>query len=330
MKKIVIVGVLLLGVLLLAIVCCMFGGINYSLTDLREMVFQPEKVPENLRFIFLRLRLPRVIVAAMVGASLGVCGTVYQSVFRNPLSDPYVLGVSSGASLGAAIAFVIGLKYSFVGVGVFAFAGAMLTVLLILRLASIGSKLHTATLLLSGIALNFMISAVISFILILHHDKMEDIMMWTMGSLSSASWGSVWLLTPVTLIGIGFLYAYSKELNILLMGDKAAQSLGVDVQKTNRILLIASSLIVAIAVSTSGVIGFVGLVIPHIVRLFMGADNKRIIPFAALLGGCFMMAADTFARTVVQPSELPVGSITALIGSPFFLYLLYRAKNKPL
>lgn len=278
--------------------------------------------------IFWNLRLPRVVLSVLVGCALSVCGATYQSVFRNPLTDPYVLGISSGASLGAAIAIVLGLESHLWGVGGFALITALLTIVLIFKVASTGNRMHTTTLLLTGVCLTFLITAVISLLMALHQDKMESIIFWTMGSFASASWMDVWVVLPVTVLGILVVLYHSKDLNLLLTGSETAQSLGVEVEKVRRRLLLFTTLMVAFSVSACGVIGFVGLVVPHCVRLVCGADNRRIIPYSVFVGGLFLLLCDTLARTVIPPNELPVGSITSLLGAPMFIYLLYKSKRR--
>ncbi|MCR4816926.1 MAG: iron ABC transporter permease [Bacteroidales bacterium] len=277
--------------------------------------------------IFWNLRLPRVVLSVLVGAALSVCGATYQSVFRNPLTDPYVLGISSGASLGAAIAILLGLEAHLWGVGSMALLTALLTILLIFKIASIGNRMHTTTLLLTGVCLTFLITAVISLLMAMHQEKMESIIFWTMGSFASSSWMDVWIVLPVVVIGILVVLFYSKDLNLLLVGSETAQSLGVEVEKVRRRLLLFTTLMVAFAVSACGVIGFVGLVVPHCVRLLCGADNRRIIPYSIFVGGLFLLLCDTLARTLIPPNELPVGSITSLLGAPMFIYLLYKSKR---
>lgn len=278
--------------------------------------------------IFWHLRLPRQLLALLVGASLAVCGATYQAVFRNPLTDPYLLGVSSGASLGAAIAILLGLETYLYGVGGCALATALLTVVLIYRIASIGNRMNTTTLLLTGVCLTLLISAAVSFLMVMHNDKMDRIIFWTMGSFASASWLDLMLLAPITLVGIGVLLFHARNLNLLLTGSDNAQSMGVNVERVQTVLLAVTTLMVAFAVSVCGVIGFVGLIVPHAVRLVIGADNRRLLPVAALAGALFMLLCDTLARTLFQPSELPVGSLTALIGAPLFIYLLCRNKKR--
>lgn len=307
-----------LAVLLVAAmtVCSTVGVVHF---DLDELLHSP---------IFWRLRLPRVVLSVLVGMSLSVCGATYQSVFRNPLTDPYVLGISSGASLGAAIAIVLGLQSYLWGVGAMALLTALLTIVLIFKVASTGNRMHTTTLLLTGVCLTFLITAVISLLMAMHHDKMESIIFWTMGSFASASWMDVAIVLPVTLLGIGVVLYHGKDLNLLLTGSETAQSLGVEVEKVRRRLLLFTTLMVAFSVSACGVIGFVGLVVPHCVRLVCGSDNRRIIPYSIFVGGLFLLLCDTGARTLIPPNELPVGSITSLLGAPMFIYLLYKSKRR--
>ena len=310
----VIIG---LTVLLLAAMAgsCLLGAVDFEAS---EVLQSP---------IFWQLRLPRVLMSVLVGAVLSVCGAAYQSVFRNPLTDPYVLGVSSGASLGAAVAILLGLEAWLWGVGGMALAAALLTVWLIYRIASIGNRMHTTTLLLTGVCLTLLISAVISFLMVLNHEKMDSIIFWTMGSFGSSSWTDVVLMAPVAVAGIGVVLWHGRDLNLLLAGSEAARSMGVEVERVKRVLLVATTLMVAFAVSSTGVIGFVGLIVPHAVRLVAGPDNRRVVPYAMLCGALFVLVCDTLARTLLRPSELPVGSITPIIGAPLFIYLLYKNKR---
>ena len=316
-------------------VCSLFGAVDFVWDEIQDSQ------------IFWQLRLPRVIMGALVGAVLSVCGAAYQSIFRNPLTDPYVLGVSSGASLGASVAILLGLEAFLWGVGGMALAAALLTVLLIYKIASIGNRMHTTTLLLTGVCLTLLISdrmhtttllltgvcltllisAVISFLMVLNQEKMDSIIFWTMGSFGSSSWTDVWMLLPVAAVGMGVVLWYSRDLNLLLAGSEAAQSMGCEVEKVKRVLLAATTLMVAFAVSSCGVIGFVGLIVPHAVRLVAGPDNRRVVPYAMLCGAIFVLLCDTLARTVLRPSELPVGSLTSMVGAPLFIYLLYKNKK---
>lgn len=273
------------------------------------------------------LRMPRILLSLLTGAALSVSGAAYQSVFRNPLTDPYVLGISSGASLGAAIAILLGLEAYLFGVGLSALAFGLLTILVIYRIASIGNRMHTTTLLLTGVCITFLISAVISFLMVLHQDKMESIIFWTMGSFAAASWTDVAIVAPVVVAGIAVVLFYCRDLNLLLAGSETAKSLGVEVERVKKVLLLATTLMVAFCVACCGVIGFVGLVVPHCIRLACGPDNRKIIPYAIPVGALFMLLCDTLARTLLSPTELPVGSLTSLVGAPLFIYLLYKNKK---
>lgn len=307
------------GLTLLLLLCmvgsCMLGAVDFTWD---EILHSP---------IFWHLRLPRVVMSVLVGAILSVCGAAYQSIFRNPLTDPYVLGVSSGASLGAAVAILLGLEAYLWGVGGMALLAALLTVLFIYCIASIGNRMHTTTLLLTGVCLTLLISAVISFLMVLNQEKMDTIIFWTMGSFGSAAWADVAILAPVAVLGIGVVLWYSRDLNLLLAGSEAARSMGVEVEKVKRTLLLFTTLMVAFAVSSCGVIGFVGLIVPHAVRLVAGPDNRRVVLYAMLCGAIFVLVCDTLARYLLRPSELPVGSITSIIGAPLFIYLLYKNKK---
>lgn len=294
---------------------CLFGAVDFEWADLWQSP------------IFLQLRLPRVMMSVLVGAVLSVCGAAYQSIFRNPLTDPYVLGVSSGASLGAAVAILLGLEAFLWGVGGMALGAALATVVLIYRIASMGNRMHTTTLLLTGVCLTLLISALISFLMVLNQEKMDAIIFWTMGSFGSSGWTDVWMMAPVAMVGIGVVLWHSRDLNLLLAGSEAARSMGVEVERVKRILLLGTTLMVAFAVSSSGVIGFVGLIVPHAVRLVAGPDNRRLVPYSMLCGALFVLVCDTLARTLLRPSELPVGSLTSMVGAPLFIYLLYKNKR---
>ena len=310
----VLAGLSLLLVLAMA-GSCLLGAVDFKAGEILQSP------------IFWQLRLPRVLMSVLVGAVLSVCGAAYQSIFRNPLTDPYVLGVSSGASLGAAVAILLGMEAWLWGVGGMALVAALLTVVLIYRIASIGNRMHTTTLLLTGVCLTLLISAIISFLMVLNQEKMDTIIFWTMGSFGSASWSDVAVMAPVAVAGIAVVLWYGRDLNLLLAGSEAAQSMGVEVEKVKRVLLLATTLMVAFAVSTCGVIGFVGLIVPHAVRLVTGPDNRKVVPYAMLCGALFVLVCDTLARYLLRPSELPVGSLTSMVGAPLFIYLLYKNKK---
>ncbi len=283
--------------------------------------------------IVLKLRLPRIILSALVGAGLSVVGAVFQGMFKNPMADPYVLGISSGASLGATIAIVAGLQYTLMGLGfitVFAFLGSMFSIIFVYNIARLGSKVPTDTLLLSGIALNFMLSSLVSIIMIFNRNQVEGIVFWIMGSVSAASWKQAGILFPVLCVGIIVIWAFSRDLNVISTGEEAAKSLGIEVERVKKLMISVCSVIIATCVSVSGVIGFVGLIIPHTVRLLVGSDHRALIPFSVVGGAIFLVICDTVARNAVPPVEIPVGAITSVFGAPYFIFLLYRNKKKVL
>lgn len=279
--------------------------------------------------IIVDVRLPRVLMGLLVGAALAVAGTTTQSIFKNPMADPYILGISSGAAFGAASVIVIGFVSQFLNMGIMmgAFIGAIVSSLLVFNIARVGSKVPVETLLLSGIAVSAMFSAVTSLLMYVAGSSLHQIVFWVMGALWSSSWSDVMILAPFVILGTGIIYAYSRDLNVLLLGDESAAHLGTDAGKLKIGMLVLSSVIAAAAVSVSGIIGFVGLIIPHIMRLIVGPDHRILIPASVLVGAMFLTMADTFSRIIIQPTELPVGIITAVIGAPFFIYLLMRKKR---
>lgn len=280
--------------------------------------------------IFLNLRLPRALLAYTVGAALSVSGCSLQGVFRNPMADPFVLGISSGAGLGATVAMALGLGITAAGIGattIFAFAFALMAILVVYTLSRQRGKVSTFSLLLSGIALSSLLSAVIYIIMLVNRDKMEHIILWNMGSVASASWEKLFISLPVVILCSAGLFFYAKPVNIMLQGDEVSRSLGVDSHKVRRNMIVLTSLLAAAAVSVSGIIGFVGLMIPHLLRMIIGPDNKKLMPLCFFGGGAYLLIADTIAKIIVPSTEIPVGIITAIFGVPFFIYLLRRGRK---
>lgn len=309
--------IILTGIILvLCFFACIFGSVDIS------------ELTSADKYILYNIRLPRVLMCIVAGATLAVCGGAYQAVFKNPLSDPYILGVSSGASLGASFAIVLGLDALIIGVPLIAFVFALLTVALIMKLSRVGNRMHTTTLILAGISFNFLFSAIISLIMFIDREDMHKIYFWTMGSLSGIKYSDVIIVAFFTVLGYIMLKMLAKRMNALLLGDISAQSIGIDVEKTKKSILIVSTLMTSAVVSYCGVIGFVGLIVPHIIRLIVGGDNRKILPYSVFGGIIFMLLADILARTLASPNELPIGTITSIVGAPFFIYLLYNAKQK--
>lgn len=294
-------------------------------------LMRSDNIDTTHRMIVLNLRLPRIILSALVGAGLSIVGAALQGMFKNLMADPYVLGISSGASLGATIAIVAGLEYTFLGVGlitVFAFLGSILTIICVYNIARVGNKVPATTLLLSGIALSFLLSSVVSIIMIFNRNQVERIVFWVMGSVSAASWNQIGLLFPVVCAGAAAIIAFSRDLNVMSTGEETAKSLGIEVERVKKLLILICSVLVAACVSVSGVIGFVGLIIPHTVRLLAGSDHRALLPFSVIGGAVFMVVCDTIARNAVPPVEIPVGAITSMFGAPYFIFLLYKNKKK--
>ena len=273
------------------------------------------------------LRIPRVLLSLLAGGALSLCGAAFQIIFRNPICDPYILGISSGASLGAAIAIITGLDAYFFGLTGMALITSLLTLVLILAIASVGKRKSIETILLSGVAVNFLVSAGITLLMVLHQENVDEIIFWTMGSFASSTWEEIAGLLTVFIIVGGLLYFYSKELNIIQLGIETAQTTGVNTKKMTLSVLVFSSILVATAVACCGVIGFVGLMIPHIVRLIFGNETRTVFTFSILFGAIFCLLADTCARTLAAPAELPVGSITSIVGAPYFIFLLLTQRR---
>ena len=301
------------------------GTVLRILVDRLPFVDLEVNTPATWERIVVEIRLPRVIAAGLVGAALAYSGASYQGVFRNPLAGPFLLGVASGAAFGASIAIISPLPvdaYGFGWVPVFAFAGALLTVVLVYLLASGGSALDNTTLILAGVALSAVFSAATAFILLTGGEEARPIFSFLFGGFNTASWERVAWAAPYLLLGGAVVAVHSRVLNVLQLDEEQASQLGVDVARTKLVILTAASLMAATAVAMAGVIGFVGLIVPHAVRLLFGADHRRLLPLAALLGASFLIAVDTFSRTLLVPQEMPVGVVTALLGGPFFLWLL--------
>ena len=280
--------------------------------------------------VIIDLRLPRVLLAALVGASLALAGVLYQALFRNPLADPYILGVSSGAGLGATLALaLLGTSYlaRAAGVPAGAFAGATLTMLLVVRLATRRGRLDSTSLLLAGVAISYTLAALTSFIMVFERESMATIVFWMMGGLQRASWAYVAVLAGMFLAGAAIPALYHRELDLMLMGDERAGQLGVSVERFKLLALGSASLVVAGAVSVSGLIGFVGLMMPHMVRLVIGPQHRLLVPASVLAGASVLVLADLLARVILAPMEIPVGIITALAGGPFFVWLLVRKER---
>jgi cobalamin transport system permease protein len=297
-----------------------------------HLIPRPADVSVASQVILLQLRLPRVVLAVVVGAGLGASGMMFQGLFRNPLADPAVIGVSSGAALAAIVVIVAGAGAAAGGLLVSgaAFLGALVTAFLVYRLARIGPGVQVATLLLAGIAVAAAISSVMSLVMAFAGEQIRSIYFWLLGGLGARGWSSVEVVVPFLAVGILAATFQVRDLNLLALGEERAAQLGVEVAASKRRAIAVGALLAAAAVSVAGVIGFVGLMTPHVLRLIVGADHRRLLPAVLLGGAIFMVLADLVARTALAPEELPLGVVTALIGAPFFLWLLRREHGRSL
>jgi iron complex transport system permease protein len=286
--------------------------------------------------VILDVRLPRIIAGVLIGAALAAAGVLYQGVFKNPMADSYVLGVSAGAAVGASASILAGAGFVFLElrlIQVAAFIGALSAMFLVYNLARVGSRVPVTTLLLCGIAVNFFLFAVVGILEILAANRLHDIVFWLMGGYSNVYWPNIWAILPFIVIGIVASFFYVRDLNLLAMGEETAHHLGVNVEKSKQILLVLASLITAAAVSVCGLIGFVGLMIPHLTRLVIGPDHRILLPTSTIIGAIFLVLCDDLARVLstlfstMSTRDWPVGIITMLFGAPFFVLLLKRKKQ---
>lgn len=285
---------------------------------------------DSIRFIIFEVRLPRIILAVLTGSLLSMAGAVYQAIFQNPMADPYVIGISSGAAFGATIAIIFLPPMMLLGnsiVSLAAFLSAILTSILVYFISKTKRGVDTFSLLLTGVVISTVLSSFISLIMLAHQDEAMKIMTWTMGSFNAKSWNHVLTILIPTVIGIFFTIYHGKDLNVLVMGEEEAMTMGLDTKRLKRNMLLICALLTSIAVSVSGIIGFVGLIVPHFIRLIFGSEHKFLLKASFVFGAIFMLLSDTIARSLIDGFEVPVGIITSLIGGPLFLILLVRYRR---
>ena len=330
-KRVLTFLILAIGLFFSILIALMIGPVKIPLLTVLEILFNipPHTWPPGYQTIVLEIRLPRIILGALVGSALAVAGTAMQAMFRNPMASPYILGISSGAAFGASLAFVLGvnLLLGISAVSIMAFLFALLTIYIVYAIARKGEGTSVETLLLTGIAISSLFSALVSLLMYIAGEKLNTIWFWLMGGLWASNWNKVLFTFPLVFIGILILFFLSRQLNLLLMGEETALNLGLEVEKFKIFILIIASLITAAAVAVCGIIGFLGLIIPHIMRIILGPDHRNLLPASCLVGAIFLIWVDTLARTIISPVEIPVGIITALLGVPFFLYLLRTRKK---
>lgn len=325
--------------LMLLLVCLQFGtqwiGAGQLIELLARLVRAGGTDAEAIGttgVILFQVRLPRVLLSFLVGGSLASVGVVLQALLRNPLADPYVLGVSSGAALGVSLAILLGVGTTVLALSALplcGFAGGLLSLVVVYRMAASYGRLPVHSLLLAGVILNAIFSAVIMFVTsIMDPNRSAGMMTWLMGNLSAPSYSALAIMTAYLMVGVFILFKQARVLNLLTLGEESARSLGVETERVKRLVYVVSALVTGAVVSVSGMIGFVGMVIPHAVRLVLGVDHRLLLPASAVVGGMFLLVADTTARTLLAPAEIPVGIVTALAGGPFFIYLLVWRKDR--
>jgi len=326
--RVVSAGIVLVAVMF---VCSLIGTENVSLKAAFRAVGEHPAINPNYE-IFVKVRLPRIILAAIVGAALACSGVVFQALLRNPLADPYILGISSGAGLGTIIAVISGFNWTLWGrspIAVFAFIGALGTVWLVWSISRLTAKFHVTGLLLAGVVVNAFFSAVIMFLTsIAKSEQVYATIFWLMGNMTEEDFFVLWMGAGCVLAGILALFNISPQLNVLSFGEDDARNIGINTARIQTIAFAVAAFITAIAVSLSGLVGFVGLIVPHAVRLVWGPDHRQLLPLSGIIGAIFLVVADTLARIIVAPAQLPVGVVTAIVGGPFFLVLLVRYSRK--
>lgn len=332
-------GILALTAVAVSFICLHFGAQPIAYGEVLRVFVDAinrkeidDGTADIARTILLQVRMPRMLLGFLVGCSLATVGVALQALLRNPLADPYVLGVSSGAALGAAVGVLLGAGTTFLAetaLPVCGFSGGLLALVIVYRMAASYEQLPIHSLLLTGVILNAIFSALIMFITsILEPNRSYGMMAWLMGTLTAPTYGSLAGLIVYLSIGLVLLFGQMRALNILALGEESARTLGIDTERAKRSLFVLAALVTGAVVSVSGMIGFIGMVVPHAVRLVTGADHRLLLPASALVGGTFLMGADTIARTMISPAEIPVGIITALAGGPFFVYLLLWRKDR--
>ena len=328
-------SLILLIVLILSIgLAVAIGSVNISIKEVYSIIlyklFNIGKISASAAKIDVvwLIRMPRIILAIGVGMGLSVVGIVMQAIVKNPLADPYILGISSGASLGATLAIMLGIGTTLGSnyIGVMGFIGAFATSMLVLILSNIGGRTNSVKLILSGMTLSSVCSAFSSFIVYISNDAqgMKNISFWLMGSLSGANWDQISFILPIIFTGTLFFMTQYRTLNLMLLGDDVSVTLGTDLHKFRVLYLIITSLMIGIIVYASGMIGFIGLIIPHIVRMIFGTDHKKIIPIAVILGAIFLIWADVLSRIIIKGAEIPIGILISMIGAPCFVWLMIK------
>jgi iron complex transport system permease protein len=334
-KPLFLIGILFILLCTAIIAAIGMGFLKIAPLEVIEIIWaslfglETNGINPTFPFVVMEVRLPRILTSALVGGGLAVAGAVFQAILLNPLADPYTLGISSGAAFGASLAIILtifGIAIpAWFSIPLFAFLGAMATLIGVFSLASTDNRLSSNTLILSGVIIAAILSAGIGFIKYLADEQVSIIIFWLMGSFVGRTWGDVLTTSVIVFPGLLFTLYFARDLNIMALGERTANTLGVDSSRVKKMLLVCASLITAICVSVSGIIGFIGLIIPHLLRMIMGPDNRILLPACFLGGATLLLAADTITRAWL-PSEIPIGVLTSLIGGPFFCYI-FRKKQ---
>ena len=334
-KFILLVAALVLTIISTIILSSGMGYITISAGEILRVIFsvisnKPELldgIDTTIPYVVMDVRLPRILTAALVGAGLAMSGVIYQGILLNPLADPYTLGISSGAAFGASLALLANLTFlNQLSIPLFAFTGAVITLFIVIHLSTFNGQISANTLILSGVIVGAILSAGISFLKYLADEQVAVIIFWLMGSFISSSWDSVFTIAIAVLLGGLVTFYFCRDLNIISLGSRSSDALGVETAKVRIILLLTASFVTAICVAMTGIIGFIGLIIPHLMRFLVGPDNRKLLPVSAMAGAILLLSADTVTRAVL-PVEVPIGVLTALIGGPFFC-VIFRKRQR--
>lgn len=326
MKKVSLFLFLIILLFFISSISVLFGGVKIKFEDIINVFFSSDKT-STIYTIIYEVRVPRILLGAIVGFCLAICGCVFQGILKNPMADNYTLGISGGAAFGCVFAIFLADKLPFFSLQLFAFLGAIISVFIIYFISD-KLKFSISGLILTGIVMNFLFSSlVLFFFFIIKAEDLHSFILWLMGDLSGADISKIKISVPFIAMGILILILFLRDLNILSLGDEKAKTLGINPQMAKKILFVASSFVVSICVYHSGIIGFVGLIIPHIIRRITGPNNIVLVPASGLFGASFLVFCDTLSRTILAPQELPVGVVTGIFGSIFFLVLLFRVRR---
>lgn len=323
LSKVITVTLIMCMVLIITVlISLVIGTADISVGKIIGLLSGNIPREDSAWLIIFKIRLPRILLAGIVGFALSLGGVVFQAILRNPLADPFILGVSSGSAFAAVLGIILGFSFK-LGVPCMSFLGALLTIFLVMTLGARKEGMESSTILLTGVIINAFFTAIIMFFISISSDsRLHTMLFWLYGDLSQSKYTQLSILIPIVLIASFILYRFSRDLNIITSGEENALQLGVEVERTQKICLLIVSILMGLVVSFSGLIGFIGLIVPHLARMTFGSDHRLLIPVSALGGAVFLILADTVARTLISPSELPVGVVTAFMGAPFFIILL--------